>query len=157
VNTIKCAVVACLVSLGATLPAQAFHVIYQVLGVFDSGDVDNTGIATSFHCSNPTNNNVTVRVRVRGPNGVLVAVNTHDLPGLTTFTWSTHATFMFSDEDTAAILGTGAVRQGTAQIMTETSDLVLCAADLLDASSTQTFVAPRRMIRFPRSTSGGED
>ena len=157
-NTIKCAVVACLVSLGATLPAHAaFHVLYQVLGVFDSGDADNAGIATSFHCSNASNNTVTVRVRVRGPNGVVVAIKTHDLLALSTFTWSTHATFMFSDEDAAAMMGTGAVRQGTAQIMTETSDLVLCAADLLDASSTQTFVAPRRMIRFPRSTSGGED
>ena len=157
-NTIKCAVAACLVTMGATLPAQAaFHVLYQVLGVFDSGDLADTGVATSFHCSNTGNNTVSVRVRVRGPSGVIVGTKTHDLPALSTFTWSTHQTAMFADSDADAILATGSVQQGTAQIMTETSDIVLCAADLLDASADEKFVAPRRMIRFPRSTSGGED
>ena len=157
---IRCSVLACLAIIGATFPAQAaFHVIYQVLGMYDSGHGANAGIATSIHCTNTGTTATIVRVRVRTPDGATSGtVKQHLIAPQGTFTWSTHATAMFSDLNVDSGLATGMLQQGSAQILVDTSDAIVCAADLLDAANTTpNFVAARRMVRFPRSASGGED
>lgn len=133
-------------------PAQAaFKLIYEVLGVYDFANM-----GTSFHCSNVTQNPVNVQVRVFGPSGAAAGTPlTRSVPAGGTVTVSTRLTLVFGE---AGSLGTGSVSQGRARIFTEVPTAILCAADWVEADSiTPAFVAPRRMIRYPRGTSGGED
>jgi hypothetical protein len=157
-NLIKCAVLTCVATIGAALPAHAaYTAIYDVLGVYDSGGVTNTGIATAIHCSNTTANPVNVRVQVRRSDGTVAApAVTASIPGQGTVTFSTHETVIFSDA--ASNLATGLVNQGRARILTEVPAAIVCAADMVDAAGfPPVFVAPRRLIRLPRAPSGGED
>ena len=156
-NFIKGAVI-CLGIMGASLPAHAaFQAIYEVLGVFDSGDPAGFGVATVFHCTNLTGNPANARVRVFGASGGPVGNTiTRSIVGHGTRTFATHETELFTDADN--VLATGSVTQGWARIFAETPAAIVCSADMLDAARfPPVFVAPRRMIRLPRSTSGGED
>ena len=157
---IQCSVLACLGLMGAVLPAQAaFHDIYLVVGVIDSGDGTNAGEATSIHCSNTSNNTVSVRVKVINKNGTTAgSVLTHTFGAKQSHTWSTHQTTLFLDGTSDSDLGTGALDIAYATIQANTNDVVLCSAEYLDASaSLPAFIDQRRMIRLPRATSGGED
>ena len=72
---IQCLALTWLAIIGATLPAQAaFHVIYQVLGMYDSGHGANAGVATSIHCTNTGTAAAVVRIRVRTPDGATAGV-----------------------------------------------------------------------------------
>ncbi len=155
-NFIRCASLACLAIFGTPLPAHAaFHAIYDVLGVRDNGSNANSGIATSIHCSNVSGGDVRVRVQIFGHNGANAGALTRNVPPGGSVTFSTHATELFSDE-TNIIAAAGGV-QGRARIFAEVPAAIVCAADLLEGTFPPNFVAPRRMIRLPRGTSGGED
>lgn len=156
-HSIATAVLASLAMLAAMLPAHAaFQPIYEVLGVYDDGGGTNAGVATVFHCTNLSANPVRVRVRILDSIGSTVGLAlTTELGPRGSDTFSTHPTAMFTDGDLN--LQTGLVKQGRARIMTEAPPAIVCAADLLDAANaTPAFLAPRRMIRLPRSN-GGED
>ena len=47
---------------------------------------------------------------------------------------------------------------GRARISSEVPNVIVCGADFVDAANfPPTVIVPRRMIRHPRGTSGGED
>ena len=157
---IQCSVLACLGLMGAVLPAHAaFHEIYIVLGVIDNGGAAGVGAATSIHCSNTTNNVVSVRVKVIDKDGTTAgSVVTHSLGAKQTHTFSTHQTALFTDAGADAEIGTGFIDIGYATIQANTNDVVICSAEYLDAAADPpAFIDARRMIRLPRGTSGGED
>ncbi len=97
-NPIKCAVLTCVATIGAALPAHAvFTAIYDVLGVYDDGSGSHAGIATSIHCSNTTATPVNVRVHVRRPDGTVAApAVTASIVGQGAVTFSTHDTVIFT-------------------------------------------------------------
>ena len=66
-----------------TVPAIAaaddpLQLIYRVSGVFDSGDVTNVGMATTFFCTNFGNVAEKVRIRLLTEDGGTPANNTFD-------------------------------------------------------------------------------
>ena len=157
---IRSAILACSAILGATLPAHAtFQVIYDVLGVYDDGAGPGLGSATVMHCSNVGFNAVNVRVRAIRADGTQAGnVVTVSIPALNSVAFSTHRTNVFLDDDLTSPLATGALRPGRARIFTEVPASIICAAQWLDAQhNPPIFIAPLRMIRLPRGTSGGED
>jgi len=159
-KSIRYAFLTCLAIIGATAPAHAaFQLLYVVIGVFDNGGLADNGVATSIHCANvSTTTSGNARVHVRRKDGTVAgSVLTQTIPPQGTVTFSTHPTLLFVDAGLNESLGTGVVAQGSARISSETPTLVVCSAELIDASSTVPTGASRRMIKFPRSTSGGED
>jgi len=113
-------------ALAATLPAQAAIgdpevIIYRVSGVLDDGVAN--GAATSFHCTNFSGVNETVRIVVRDGNGTLLKNVPLTIAHLRTTTASTKDTVIYFDVDMA----TGSIQQGTAAIAA-TSVNVTCTA-----------------------------
>jgi hypothetical protein len=151
----KAFVVSASVACG-TLPANAaFQVIYDVLGVFDDGGAPNAGLATTIYCSNVTNNAVNVQVRAFSEAGALVGAKGASIAGGHTVFFSSHATAAFVDASIS--LNTGSI-SGRARVFTEVPSAIVCAADVVDAATLPpSKIVPRRMIRYPRGTSGGED
>jgi hypothetical protein len=150
---VHCSVLACLGIIGATIPAHAaFTEIYKVLGV-----KDNVDRATSIHCSNIGTTSVDVRVRVTQSNGTTAgSIVTQTLLAKETKTWSTKQTVTYVDA--SGDLGTGGLAIAFGTVLTNNSNVVLCTAEYLDSSaSPPAFMHGLRMIRLPRSTSGGED
>jgi hypothetical protein len=125
--------------------------------VFDDGGSANAGVATAFHCSNLSNNHVNVRVRAMKDDGTTAGtVLTKSIPANGSTIFVTKGTTFYL-EGVGSGLTTGFM-QGRARILTEVPNAIVCAADMVDASAFPPgFAAPRRMIRFPRGTSGGED
>ena len=125
--------------------------------MFDDGGSANAGVATAFHCSNLSNNSVNVRVRAIKDDGTTAGtVLTRPVPANGSDIVVTKGT-VFYLESIGSSLTTGFM-QGRARIFTQVPSAIVCAADMVDASAFPPgFVAPRRMIRFPRGTSGGED
>ena len=152
------AVVAVWAVVCATLPASAaFQVIYDVLGVLDNGGPGLTGFATTIYCSNLSQNPVNVQVRAFDETGSLAGTaKTATISGGDTVYFSTKNTNAFLD--VATNLNTGEVT-GRARIFSEVPNPIVCAADYVDASQgfSPSLMIPRRMIRYPRGTSGGED
>ena len=69
--------------------------------------------------------------------------------------FSTHPTTAFADTSTSLDTNDGVRR---ARIFSEVPNVIVCAADYVDAANfPPTVMVPRRMIRYPRGTSGGED
>ena len=134
-TVIRYAILACLALVGATLPAHAiFHVIYDVLGVYDDGAGPGLGSATVMHCSNVGFNAVNVRVRAIRADGTQAGnVVTVSIPALNSIAFSTHSTNVFLDDDGPGALSTGAMRPGRARIFTEVPASIICAAQWLDA------------------------
>src|SRR5215216_2839811 len=65
-------------AMAFALPAQApgavgdtEQILYRVSGVFDSGGVFNTGVATAFHCTNFSGVTETIRIVLRDSNATL--------------------------------------------------------------------------------------
>jgi len=113
-------------TLAFTLPAQAGVndpevLIYRVSGVLDDGVAN--GAATSFHCTNFSGVNETVRIVIRDNNSTLKSNQPLTIAHLRTVTASTKDTVIYFDVDMAS----GAVQQGTAAIAA-TSVNVTCTA-----------------------------
>lgn len=124
--------------LSATVPAQGattdpLKVIYRVSGVRDSGSGAGVGVATSFHCSNFGSVAEIIRIVVRHADGGIAASRTFQINSGSTFTASTHATNLFSDN---AFLAMGeAITQGLVTIQS-TSLQVHCSAMIVDATAS---------------------
>jgi hypothetical protein len=157
-RSVMCAFFASAMLVTANAPANAaFQTVYEVLGVIDDGGAANAGSATTIYCTNLGGAPVNVRVRafkINGdPQGITV---THAIPPNVTRYFSTHETFWYSDAPTA--LDTGQMNGGRARVLAETPTDIVCGADFVDASAgSRRFTVPRRMIRYPRAASGGED
>src|SRR5262249_60726949 len=112
-------------------------------GVRDNGGADNTGVATSFHCTNFSGVPETIRIVVRDSDGTLQANNSFAVVHLATLTARTHRTSLYPH----ALVTTGIVT-GTAAIAA-TSINVICTAVTLDASlSVSPIGFALRGIRF---------
>jgi len=145
-NAIKLAILTCLTTVGAALQAHAaMSVIYVVPGVVDSGGGNNTGVATVFHCSNPTSNSKDVNVSVYDSAGTLAGSATVAVGGKGTATFATKLTTVFRED---ANLATGTVRQGRAHISAQ-SDKVFCSVVVVDAANLAAgFLSSLHMIRI---------
>jgi hypothetical protein len=154
-SILKALVVSSSMALG-TLPANAaFQVIYDVLGVYDDGGATNAGLATTIFCSNVSNSAANVQVNAFSETGQLLGGKRVSVGAGDTVFFSTHQTLAFFD--TATSLDTGTF-SGRARIFAEVPGAIVCAADVVDASTfPPSRIVPRRMIRYPRGTSGGED
>jgi len=71
---------------------DAEEILYRVSGVRDNGGADNTGVATSFHCTNFSGVFETIRFVIRGANATVLANTALGLNHLETGTMSTHPT-----------------------------------------------------------------
>jgi hypothetical protein len=120
-------------------------IVYRTSGVRDSGSAINTGVATSFHCTNYGNVSELIRIRVFNFDGTTTSDNTFTVTAKRTHTASTHGTVAFN-EDT--FLSTGAlIEQGHSSIFA-TSTKVGCSAMILDASVAVPQGISLHMIRY---------
>jgi hypothetical protein len=104
--------------------------IYVGAGVTDSGDPEDLGIATSFHCANVSGNTTVLRFLVLSNNGIEASAQDVVPHGETT-TASTHATKAYLDN---LPLNTGGVFQGVINIES-TESAVFCNAVSIDAAA----------------------
>src|SRR5262245_7251000 len=131
-------------------PAQAQGVgsteiiLYRFPGVRDNGGAPNMGVATSFHCTNFSGATEIIRIVIRQFSGALVVNTAFDIAHLETVTASTHQNNLYS---VSAVLGTGAINQGTAAIAA-TSTNISCTAMTADAASFSPVGISLRGIRF---------
>jgi len=120
-------------------------IVYRTSGVRDNGGAINTGVATSFHCTNYGNVSELVRIKIFNFNGTNVSDNTFTVPSKRTHTASTHGTVAFNED---AFLSAGTlVEQGHAAIFA-TSTKVGCSAMILDASVAGPQGISLHMIRY---------
>src|SRR5262249_9735817 len=73
-------------------------VIYRTSGVRDDGGAFNTGVATSFHCTNLSSQNELLTILVRKFDGSIVANAQFTLSPDRTWTASTHGTVAFNED-----------------------------------------------------------
>ena len=138
------------VALSFVEPTQAAQsdpevIIYRFPGVLDNGGASNTGLATSFHCTNFSGAAENIRFVTRAGFGPLLTNVVFGIVHLGTLTVSTHETNLYAD--TGTVLNTGAVSQGTTAIAA-TSINIICTAVTLDASSPVPNGFALRGIRF---------
>jgi hypothetical protein len=150
---------AALVGLFVALPAFAqpagrgpseattdpLKVIYRVAGVMDSGSGGNTGIATSFMCTNISPVPENVRFRVYEKSGALAGNFTATLASKETYTASTHLTILVFENH---VLSAGVlINQGSA-IIWATSAKVICSAMIVDAGAATPTGVALHMVRY---------
>jgi len=146
---IQALVVSAAVAIGMAAPASAGVndpeiIIYRFPGVLNLGNA-NSGVATSFHCTNFSGANENIRFVTRGVDGSLLTNLVFPITHLATLTTSTHDTTAYADALT--LLNTGIVAQGTTAIAA-TSINIVCTAMTIDASTTAPVGVALRGIRF---------
>ena len=119
-------------------------IIYRFPGVTDSGQGENFGVATIFHCTNFSGVTENIRFVTRHSAGPLITNRVFPIAHLATLTASTHLTAAYQNE---VDLITGGVAQGTTAIAA-TSINIICTAETIDASKTYPDGVARRGIRF---------
>jgi hypothetical protein len=140
------------ISVGPAAVGGTELILYRFPGVFDNGGIDNTGVATSFHCTNFSGAPENIRFVTRAADGTLLTNAAFTVNHLVTFTVSTHATQFYTD----ITLGTGAVQQGTVAIAATTTEMI-CTAVTIDAlSPLPTVTVPLRGIRYNPSAGSQE-
>jgi hypothetical protein len=129
----------------AAITFPSLTTIYVGSGVYDSGDIDGIGQATSIHCSNVSGVAAQVRTLVLRANGAIAASLASNLAHGATFTFSTHQTDLFSDSDGG--LDTGAISQGVVNVEATNSG-IFCTAVVLDAQNVPpVFMTPLNLVR----------
>jgi hypothetical protein len=118
---------------------------YVVPGVTDSGGADNTGVATTFHCTNTSTVSEQVQIVVRNFDGSIVGNDLSTVGSARTLTKSTHGTAL--TEDLPFLTPGTAINQGQAFIFA-TSQFVFCSAMVLDASIAGSQGVSLHMVRF---------
>ena len=134
------ALAAALAQPASAITFSKLTTIYIASGVFDDGSAEDTGIATSVHCTNVSGQVTTVRVLVLDANGEVVAADSTGLAHGATMSASTHGT-LFGN----LTLSTGPVVLGVFNIESLQS-AVFCSAMIVDAATPQNGVA-RHMVR----------
>lgn len=118
--------------------------IYRVSGVRDNGGAINTGVATSFHCTNFSTVTENIRYLILNFNGIVVADVTATVASFRTHTASTHGTVMFNED---AFLSTGTVIEQGFAIIQATSPKVFCSAMIIDAAAAVPNAVSLHMVR----------
>lgn len=149
--------------LGAAMPAWAadrheakatraainqFPILYSITGARDDGSADNTGIATTIHCTNPTRFTAQAQFVILNFNTTLAVNQTFAISKSRTFTASTHRTVIY-DEDVS--LASGVLNEGWIRIFSDNAQL-LCSAEVVDAGPTPSFA----VTLIARSAHSGE-
>jgi len=119
-------------------------IIYRFPGVRDDGGANNTGVATSFHCTNFSGATESLRLVTRDFDGTQKTNVSNNIHHLATMTFSTHFTNAYGNENG---LGTSFLTQGTTAIAA-TSINIICTAETIDASAATPVGVARRGIRF---------
>src|SRR5262245_49788953 len=119
-------------------------VIYRVSGVRDNGDPDGTGVATSFHCTNLSTVDETLRIVVRDDDSTIVANDAFTLTPFRTWTASTHFTNVYAED---ASLATGNVNQGMGSIAATTLNMV-CSVVTVNAASANISGVSLHLVRL---------
>src|SRR5688572_26541600 len=88
--------------------------IYRVSGVRDNGGGVNSGVATSFHCTNFGPVTEKIKFIVRDKHGSVVGGRTVNVDSNETFTASTHHTLVFVED--AVFVSLLVINQGSAVI-----------------------------------------
>lgn len=123
--------------------------IYRVAGVRDDGQAQNQGVATSFHCTNWSTTPERLAFRVYNHDGSLVRVLYYTVAAQQTFTASTHATSVFSED---ALLSQGIyIDQGSVAIVT-TSNNLHCSAMIVSAEHADPVGVPLHLVRVNSQT-----
>lgn len=117
------------VSIGAF---PALTNIYVASGVQDSGSGDNTGVATTIHCTNWTGATQQIRFTVKNFNSVTAANQTVNVGAGVTVTKSTHGSVI--TEDLPHLSPGVVISQGSIVIAT-TAAQVTCTVQVRDAAS----------------------
>lgn len=123
--------------------------IYRISGVIDSGaKIINTGIATSFHCTNWSAVAENIVVTLIGRVGDIIGTpGVFTVAPLATLTASTHATTIYSDGSTQLVPGAFLV-QGSA-LISSTSNNISCSAVAIDAAGfPPAFAVELHMVRL---------
>ena len=119
-------------------------IIYRFPGVLSHPGAENTGVATSFHCTNFSGVTENFRLVIRDQTGTLVSNNLFPILHLQTLTISTKGTAAYVE----TALNTGFfITQGTAAIAA-TSTNIICTAMTIDASTVAPVGVALRGIRF---------
>jgi len=147
---IQTLVVSAALAIGMAGPAVAGVndpeiIIYRFPGVRDDGGADNTGVATTFHCTNFSGATENIRFVTRDTASTLKSNMSGQVPHLNTITVSTKGTAAYLE--TGGSLATGIVAQGTTAIAATSIDII-CTAETIDATSAVPIGVARRGIRF---------
>jgi hypothetical protein len=119
--------------------------IYRVAGVRDDGLGPNQGVATSFHCTSWSATPERIAFWIYKNDGALARVETYVVAARNTFTASTHATSLFSED---ALLSQGVyIDQGSAAIGA-TSTNVTCSVTIASAESASPVGIPLHLVRL---------
>ena len=141
-----------IVGQGYAATTDPFVLLYRISGVRDDNRAAQSGVATSFHCTNKSTVSEQLAIKILNYNGDTVAENTITVLPNHTVTLSTHAVFAFASD---LILNTGMVDQGFAGIASTTTD-VFCSAMMLDASAATPNGIALHLVRF-NSASGTQE
>ena len=117
----------------ANVPFGGLRTIYVASGVTDSGGADNTGVATSFHCTNVSGVTAQIRFMLLNFDGTIAAppVTVNVFHG-GTHTKSTHGAAQ--TEDLPHLAPGVVINQGVINIESNQSS-VFCSAMIVDASN----------------------
>ena len=115
-------------ALATTFPSLT--TIYVGSGVRDDGGGADTGLATTFHCSNVSGADANLRFLVLRSTGAIAGQATAAVAHGGSLTVSTHFTSTFFPE---VDLGTGTVSPGAINIES-TESAVFCTAAIIDAA-----------------------
>lgn len=119
--------------------------IYRISGVRDNGGGNESGVATTFHCSSASTVNESLRIVVRHFDGDVAGSRTFTLQPNRTATISTHFTRLFFED---AVTSRGVViNSGSADILA-TSVNIYCSAMILNAGSLSPDGIGLHMVRF---------
>ena len=144
----KISLLSAALAIGMVAPVMAATtdpevIIYRFPGVRDNGGAINTGVATTFHCTNFSGAQETIRFVTRSLAGDLLSNSFSHVEHLATVAASTHFTNAYTE---TANLGTGEVDGTTA--IAATSINIICTAATIDASATLPTGVALRGIRF---------
>jgi hypothetical protein len=140
------ALIAAIAQPATAVTFPSLTTIYVGSGVYDDGGIDDSGEATSIHCSNVSGVSVQVRVLILSPIGTVSGALTTTLFHGRTVTFSTHATVIFLG-DVDQDLATGAVTQGVVNVEA-TNSAVFCTAAVIDAGGDPpVFTMPIHLVR----------
>jgi hypothetical protein len=131
-------------AFGPAVVGGAFSQIYVISGVRDNAAAINTGVATSFHCTNLSGVSESLAFVVQAFDGAVVTSTTFTVPSNHTWTASTHGTVLFNED---AFLSEGAdIDQGIALIYSTTL-YMFCSAMIVDASVANPVGISLHMVR----------
>jgi hypothetical protein len=148
-KTIQSVVVSAALAIAMAAPAPAAQsdpevILYRFPGVRDNGGAANTGVATSFSCTNFSGATENIRFVTRDFDGFFRTNVTFFMNHLDTATVSTHQTNAYVEIIT---LDTGAIARGSTAIAA-TSINIVCTGMVIDASTAAPVGVALRGIRF---------